>query len=751
MKAKPSKCKCLALAFNVASQVYGQLDPDLKIGKHKVADIGKDAFKFLGRFLAGDLKDRKQKELLLSSFQWYMEKVDSQHLNGASKAWIYNNFVMSFITWPFIINDFPPSFTDSITATANRFLKKWLKINRPASTEILYLPEAGLNLKNPKTFLKSMQISKHHILSNSRDPKVRFLSESRLYKALEAKGNRWKPESTLLEIENTLLWESEFMRGKTTLSSRKPPLNFARTPKKLQRKLITTRARKMEADKMRIRLLDLVRNGDFTTWDNIISSDIHWYDMIYDLNESVVSFRLNAISNALPSPYNLQKWGLKGQGKCQLCNKRAATAAHILSNCYVAVRQGRYTWRHNSVLAMFSKDLFGIVKKANQHAGNSKPSRPLQCFVKTGHKTPKKPRQEKSILEKHQTNDWQINIDLYENLTIPPETDVDTLQRPDIVIYSVSKKVLIWAEETIPLERNFIQAKLRKEERYAYLKTQLQLKNWIVYDFTFEVGALGFIAKTFDNLLYSLGFVSKHRKSIRKRTAKIALRASYYLWTNRFNKHFLAPCLVPIPKQNTCSSPRTETPAQIPEEKIHPESLTKLRDLVSEMTPVDKKKWSDFDRWSGDSKRWFRKHIPLYELDCLMGIDPFTNSLQEFDPLAEIICSTEKADTSRTKTSTTGTTPPTKKSLADTFNTISMGITNSKKDCAPITGVDTFCGPPPPNLTTPATTTTSTSKITTPNQHQGYEAIDFGTPPDEYFTHDAPDNEADYFLDDWEF
>ena len=121
----------------------------------------------------------------------------------------------------------------------------------------------------------------------------------------------------------------------------------------------------MEADKMRIRLMDLVRNGDFVTWDNIISSDIHWYDMIYDLNESVVSFRLNAISNALPSPYNVQKWGLKSQGKYHLCNKRAATAAHILGNCYVAVRQGRYTWRHDSVLALISKDLFDIVKRAN--------------------------------------------------------------------------------------------------------------------------------------------------------------------------------------------------------------------------------------------------------------------------------------------------------------------------------------------------------------------------------------------------
>ena len=132
-----------------------------------------------------------------------------------------------------------------------------------------------------------------------------------------------------------------------------------------------------------------------------------------------------------------------------------------------------------------------------------------------------------------------------------------------------------------------------------------------------------------------------------------------------------------------------------------------------------------------------------------MGLDPFENSLQEFNPIAEIICSTKKSDTARTKTTTTGTITPTTKSLADTFNTISMGITNSKKYCTPMKHVETFCAPPPPHSSTTATTTTSTSIINTPDRHQGYEAIDFGTPPDECFTQDAPDNE--YFLDDWEF
>ena len=93
-----------------------------------------------------------------------------------------------------------------------------------------------------------------------------------------------------------------------------------------------------------------------------MSSDISWYDMIHDIPEDVLSFRLNAISKALPSPSNLHRWGVKKEGKCHLCNKQKATAAHILSNCYVALTQDRYTWRHDNVLIAIHKDLIGLVR-----------------------------------------------------------------------------------------------------------------------------------------------------------------------------------------------------------------------------------------------------------------------------------------------------------------------------------------------------------------------------------------------------
>ena len=230
---------------------------------------------------------------------------------------------------------------------------------------------------------------------------------------------------------------------------------------------------------MRIRLFNLCMNGEFTTWDNIISSDINWIDMIYDIPGGVLSFRINAISNALPSPNNLRRWGFKSHGRCPLCNNRCATSAHILSNCYIALIQDRYTWRHDNVLKSIHKHIVGIVRKANRDNGTTrakKKSKSVQKFVKQGANPKPRKKNNQSILHIESPTDWHINFDFHHNRTIPPEIQVDTLSRPDIVIYSVSKKRLIWLENTVPLERNILDANLRKVRRYANLKTNLKLK-----------------------------------------------------------------------------------------------------------------------------------------------------------------------------------------------------------------------------------------------------------------------------------
>ena len=316
-----------------------------------------------------------------------------------------------------------------------------------------------------------------------------------------------------------------------------------------KRKLITTRLKQKETEAMRLRLIDLCRGGNYLAWDRIMNHDLSWKDMVFDISEQVLSFRLNAIAMTLPSWSNLNRWGIKRGGRCPLCHKPHVTAAHVLNICIPALRQDRYTWRHDNVLATIATDLYGLANRINRSNSQSPASNTI-TFVKSGpHSAPKKPK--KNLLTRIPVTDWKVNIDFDKTPTIPSSIGIDTLLRPDAVLYSTRHKIIIWGELTVPLERNMLDAQLRKTARYATLKTNLKLAGWTVHDHTWEIGSLGFISKTSDSFLRALGFSDSQRKHMRKRLSQIALRSSYYIWMARHNTIFQPPTLIRRPKPPT--------------------------------------------------------------------------------------------------------------------------------------------------------------------------------------------------------
>ena len=556
MRAKPRKCKSLGLSRTNVSfrdadadeKTFSAFNPHLTISGCAIVFLANDPFKCLGRVLFSDLSDSNQRSLLLQQITNDMTKVDAIPLKGIAKTWIYNNYVMAFITWPFIIYEFPPSFVNKITAIVKRYLKRWLHLHKTASPELLFLVCPGLGVKNPTTSLKSLQIVKHLILSKSDDPRTRFVANANHAKAKAATDKRWKPEIEAEEIEREIRWEEKYMPKKhntTHTKSSKDSQPFSACSHKTQRQIITKRFKQKEAEAMRVRLVDLCRGGNFVAWDRIMDHDISWKEMVFDLSEHVLSFRLNAIAMTLPSWSNLNRWGIKRGGKCPLCLTPNATAGHVSNNCVIALRQGRYTWRHDNVLASIATNLYGLVNRANRH--NSQTPTPTSiAFVKSGsHK--KHTHHLRSLLTKSPVTDWKINIDFDSVPTIPAISGVDTLLRPDGVIYSNQHKIIIWGELTVPLERNMLDAQLRKTARYGRLKTDLKLAGWKVYDHTWEIGSLGFISRTSDSFLRAIGFSNSQRKHMRKRISTFALRSTYYIWMARHNSKFQPPTLIQRP------------------------------------------------------------------------------------------------------------------------------------------------------------------------------------------------------------
>ena len=96
---------------------------------------------------------------------------------------------------------------------------------------------------------------------------------------------------------------------------------------------------------------------------------------------NLTSFCLASTYDTLPSPTNLKRWRITTEAMCTLCSKEVCTTGHILGACKVALRQGRYTFRHDTVLHQVIEALLEAVPISAKSS---------IMFVKKGAKVPRK-------------------------------------------------------------------------------------------------------------------------------------------------------------------------------------------------------------------------------------------------------------------------------------------------------------------------------------------------------------------------
>ena len=74
-----------------------------------------------------------------------------------------------------------------------------------------------------------------------------------------------------------------------------------------------------------------------------------WKQVCDRLPTTIFVFIRRALIFSLLNNSNLNRWGKIDPAACDLCSLWQ-TQCHMLANCPVAAEEGRYTWRHNSVL-----------------------------------------------------------------------------------------------------------------------------------------------------------------------------------------------------------------------------------------------------------------------------------------------------------------------------------------------------------------------------------------------------------------
>ena len=234
--------------------------------------------------------------------------------------------------------------------------------------------------------------------------------------------------------------------------------------------------------------------GDFTNLLIQEKENITWQSVIKNVPRGIMSFALNSVTNTLPSPDNLKRWGKRVVSKCPLCGN-TGTLEHILNFCQVALIQKRYNYRHDSVLNHLARVII-----------ESKPD----------------------------------NIEVYADIpeldingsTIPPDILV-TLSRPDLVIINRSSKSVYLLELTCSFERNIQAAHQRKTTKYTSLKSDIEDAGYTCFLIPFEIGSRGHVTRTNrSNLILTFvqNKINSNALKCIKQLSKISLLCSFSIF-----------------------------------------------------------------------------------------------------------------------------------------------------------------------------------------------------------------------------
>ena len=546
MEAKPSKCKSFAqkvfeknsknTKFKATTpKSFSAYDPQLKISGKPISflqdDPVKKSIKMLGKWIDGKNRKKEDKTLVKEKLEDYLTKTNDVALTGVQKSWIYANMIIPCLTWELTIYELPASFVDTLDSLITRYLKKWLGVAICADPNILYRSREhfGLQLPNIKTCFKKAQTGVEHKMKHSKDQNIKSLHNAK--SKCDLKKVRWTGNKQLEKVERAIVLDKMAFAGQNNREG----LGYRRKVKMAPKEEIAKKIEELDEDERIQHAVQLGMQGSWTKWDSIMASDMKWQSLLYSYSPALLKFALNATQLTLPTPDNLVRWGKTKMGKCELCKWNSCTLMHVLSGCKVSLNEGRYTWRHDSILKI-------LVSEISKHMNNvnAKPSKIGSRqddikFVKAGEKKKKCNRKKKSLLDG--AADWEMFHDLGDKMVFPMYITVTPL-RPDMVIVSKSLRTVIMVELTSPVEENTVKRNKDKRKKYEDLVFDCQSNKWKTHLICIEVGARGFLAESVNYMISRLAITPTIAKPMKKKISLLALRCSYNIYLQRKSRKF---------------------------------------------------------------------------------------------------------------------------------------------------------------------------------------------------------------------
>jgi len=561
LNAKPQKCVCFAMKkfdprfeHKVDYERYGEtvycpFDPNLNIAGQKLrfiintdADpesLQSDHFKELGRWISADLTEDKMKVEIAKRFSADLGKIEQSGVNGLCKLFLFEHFVVSRLSWVFLVHDLSVSFIKDLDKKLIPRLKVWAGLFRGSDLGTLFRrrDHLGLQLTSMLLCYKHMQLVKCCLLENSTDPIVRDVYALKK-EHVSAFTSRWTAPKALADLlpvaEHNLQFAGQV--GRSGLgSNRAAPYIGSPTVRDLREKVVESLVAEFEEEHLR-HASCLARQGAWTHWrDSVRPFDLSWQNLVF-APPRLISFVLNAQINSVRTPDMLKLWGYSESAVCPLCDTDPCTLHHILVNCDYALNQKRYNWRHDSVLANIEVALLKLLNGFNSKRPVSLVNATKQSFkasfVRKGEtKTSQKKSEALPLAILDCANDWNVRVDFDHKKAHFPVSIFPTSLRPDIVLWSEMSRVVILLELTCCAEEGITRAQLRKETKYTELVSEINAGNiWKASLFTLEVGARGLVALSTQRVLKKIGFSSSQATRLCKTLSCVVARCSYAVY-----------------------------------------------------------------------------------------------------------------------------------------------------------------------------------------------------------------------------
>ena len=530
MRAKPEKSLCLAM--KVLDGKYCTFDPKLMLAGQPIPTITQRPMKFLGMWIYLNMEVKELRANVKKKLQDMMESISEDVIAGPMKVWLYNNLVVSKMSWDFIVYNFPLTFVRSLEAICNKYLKKWLGIAHPCTTTVLYRSRdhMGLQLKNIVTEYKVCQLIKGDQLLKSQDPYIKEVYSN--HQNISDKKKNWSYPKELQDRQRELYFRELVGTPNTGTTG----LGFNSRGEMPERKKMSEMVRTFDENSLIVSLFDKKKQNRFLTWENTMTFDTTWNNLLYKLSPALLKFHLNAIHDTAMTPSNLKLWNKNPLGNCKLCG-RYGTLSHILTHCKVSLNQGRYNWRHDQVLRTIMTPVFAHFK--HQHVTKTQKVTTKTVFHKAGNKSDKvrlqvQAKELKSFFS--DAADWLIVYDEDKRQRNFPSHIVATSNRPDVVIFSNKLKKVMIMELTCGNEENFANQKSYKTKKYQQLIHDIGMNGWSCKYQTVEMGCRGIYNDSLPAFYNSIGLKTREKKKACQKAAEVALRASYTIYLSRANK-----------------------------------------------------------------------------------------------------------------------------------------------------------------------------------------------------------------------